>query len=274
MVNTNFSNFFQESTIQRVVIYAGNKRHEGVFYDCVGKTKDLFKDVQCPWEITEVTQEDFFPEKLVPKETLLIVPGAKASELDGQIGGKVPEIRQFVEDGGNYFGTCGGAYWASKKVSYQLSETETLEKIRALAFYNGIARGPLRVSGFGNDRPHAVAKVKWKTLPSPFPALLMGGGSFIDAEQTEGCEVLAEYLDVPSELKNAVVKSYTGKGVSILSGIHFEWQARDVNASDLGKHFPGHNWTLIKESLEEAENVRLQSFAYLLAEFERSPTTN
>ncbi|MFQ5729643.1 MAG: BPL-N domain-containing protein [Waddliaceae bacterium] len=271
MVNTNFSSFFQESAIQRVFIYTGNATRDGVYYDGVEKIKALFRELKCPWEIIEVTQEEFHPEQFVPKEALFIVPGARASDLDDQIGGKISGIREFVEDGGYYLGICGGAYWASKNVSYQLSRTETLEKIRDLAFFNGIVKGPLRFSKFGNDRPHGVANVKWRTLSFPFPALIMGGGSFIDAEQSEQCEVLAEYADVPEKLKNAIIKNYVGKGISILAGPHLEWQAQDVRVSDLELLFPGHKWTEIKNELEGTDTVRRHCFGALLAEFERRP---
>ena len=258
---------YDQTDIEKVFIYTGNSTHEGVYYDCVEKIKYRIELLKFPWTVCEVTDQQVTAELFTsPKETLFIVPGAQATDLDKQLGDKMVMIREFVEAGGKYLGVCGGAYWASRRVSYKVSETVIIEKTRDLAFFNGVAKGPQRFVEYGNDKPHGVAHLTWKGSPDSFSALVMGGGSFVNAEEFEGCEVLARYKQVAKDRENAIIKCIVGKGVAILSGPHLEWDANDLNAEDLDRYFPGHKWTWIQDALQESNECRQETFGTLLRE--------
>ena len=268
MLNTQFSSVFSDSSIEKVFIYSGDVDHKGVYWEGVDKIKAIFSRLKCPWPIVEVTQEEFSSLELIPFKTLFIVPGAKASDLDVQLGSQIKKIREFVENGGYHLGICGGAYWSSKRTSYTLGPGNKIEKTRELAFFEGFSKGPLRSHKFGNEGEsrleHGSVCLKWRSISSPFRAFIMGGGSFVSPHSDSQCEVLAEYLDVPEEEKNAVVKCYVGKGISILAGPHLEYLSKDVF-----NYSSDHDWKWIKDSLEETDDLRILCFSELLKEFSK-----
>ncbi|KAK9825113.1 hypothetical protein WJX74_010003 [Apatococcus lobatus] len=79
---------------------------------------------------------------------LLVMPGGAdlpyCRDLNG-LGNSL--IRAFVEAGGAYLGLCAGAYYACRRIEFEMGSRLQVEGERELAFFPGLARGGI-YSGF------------------------------------------------------------------------------------------------------------------------------
>ncbi|MGM0422036.1 MAG: BPL-N domain-containing protein, partial [Pseudomonadota bacterium] len=85
---------------------------------------------------------DFTPDRVAA----FILPGGSRGEYDRHIGDDgFAAIKRFVAGGGVFAGFCAGAYYASRKIEWRMDCPQARrEKTPGLAFFNGIARGPVR----------------------------------------------------------------------------------------------------------------------------------
>ena len=93
-----------------------------------------------------INSTDIIKQDVLPNCALLVMPGGAdlpyCEALNGE-GNK--KIREYVENGGRYFGTCAGAYYGAEYVLYD-GKNQVEQRItgaRELKFLPGIARGPL-----------------------------------------------------------------------------------------------------------------------------------
>lgn len=130
-------------------------------------------------------------------------------------------IRNYVRNGGVYFGICAGAYYACRDIVFE-------HDVPALRIENGCGLNLAEGRAVGTLYkeygllPYALTSFSAKVVQIRFcggetyPALYHGGPFF---DGTDG-EVLAVY-DLP-EPKAAVITKAFGRGKVILSGVHFE----------------------------------------------------
>ena len=130
-------------------------------------------------------------------------------------------IRDYVRNGGVYFGICAGAYYACRDIIFE-------HDVPALRIENGCGLNLAEGRAVGTLYkeygllPYALTSFSAKVVQIRFcggetyPALYHGGPFF---DGTDG-EVLAVY-DLP-EPKAAVITKTFGQGKVILSGVHFE----------------------------------------------------
>ena len=130
-------------------------------------------------------------------------------------------IRDYVRNGGVYFGICAGAYYACRDIVFE-------EDIPELCIKNQTGLNLVERRAVGtlykeyNLSPYALTAFSAKIVQIRFqdgetyPALYHGGPFF---DGTDG-EVSAVY-DLP-EAKAAVIMKPFGQGKVILSGVHFE----------------------------------------------------
>ncbi len=260
-----------ETPIREIVIYTGDQKRNGVYYESLTKLKRLFKYVHGPWKVREASVEKLNLSEWQPQKTLFILPGGVASQYDIQLREKKKELWEFVEQGGFFYAVCGGSYFASSRTIYHLKENETLNRIREYPFFQGLAEGPVFPSD--NDEisfHHGAATIRWNSTGLIAPVLVSGGGGFIADSKEKNYEVLASYVDsrIPEKLSNAVVKNYVGKGIAILSSLHLGYHASDIDLDVYCKLFPNHHWKEIISFLEGTEAFRIQCFAQLLLEFQ------
>ncbi len=260
--------------------YAGDEKHEPIYYEEI----DLFRkmvekaNLNCP--VIEICDAEFFPNQWNPKNSLLYIPGAPSSKLDLHLGSKVTQIQEFVNQGGRFIGWCGGGYWACREVQYRIDETTILHKIRNLAFWKGMEKGPLlplKHPERGSEYSHETVKVKWagsellkKYLPQGLElnVLLSGGGSFIPADEEHCYKVIATYGDTEKEKALAGVKIYVMDGIAILMNPYFIYGAEYFKSGlDLyERELSNHNWSKIISDLEGEELKSTLCFVDMLLE--------
>jgi glutamine amidotransferase-like uncharacterized protein len=266
--------------------YVGDEKHEPIYYEEI----DLFKkmlvkaNLNCP--VVEVSDDEFSAQDWDPKTSLLHIPGAISSELDLHLGTKVGDIQEFVNKGGKFLGWCGGGYWACREVQYRVDDMTMLHKIRDLAFWKGMEKGPL-LPFLGNPTGnigffHGAVKVHWsgsETLKKYLPqglelnVLLSGGGSFIPDNQEHCYKVIATYCDIEKARKFAGVKTYIGDGIAILINPYFTHGADYLRRGleEYEKYFPEHKWSKIVADLEGEDLKSTICFVDMLLEATQKP---
>ncbi|MDR1693891.1 MAG: hypothetical protein LBR70_01675 [Lactobacillaceae bacterium] len=136
------------------------------------------------------------------------------------------KIKEYVENGGVYFGICAGAYYACSSINFENGIPELhIKTDEALKFINAEAVGTLRkqlnIAPYSKSADSARAvSIKWMEDDESHVCYYHGGPYF----NVEGnnAKVLAVYEGIENNALPAVVSSQYGKGMVIASGVHFE----------------------------------------------------
>jgi len=179
------------------------------------KRGNKVKDVNADFLISDT--------KWITQYDKIVIPGGADCPYHEKLKGiGCDNIRKFVENGGTYIGICAGGYFGSKKVEFALGTDLEVNEYRELAFFPGIARGPmLKPYVYDSEEGASAAKIRSSIDGSVFYSYHNGGSTFVlDRISKDGIEVLAEYADENNT--PAVIRCKYGKGQAILSGIHFE----------------------------------------------------
>lgn len=168
--------------------------------------------------------------------SLIVFPGGTASYYDEQLGKSGRKIiADFIHSGGSALFICAGAYWASSQTEFVVS-TE-IERIveREPSIYSGTAKGPLIPYSYTDRRGAAMIDIYYERAAESV-VLYFGGPSFAHKEN-KNIENLIYYDE--RRTQPAVIKVLAGKGVAVLSGIHFEEDGKtdtsDKHLADLFK---------------------------------------
>ena len=141
---------------------------------------------------------------------------------------------------------CAGAYFAADSIEFDLNGPLEVKGDRFLKFFQGKAIGPINqpyIYSSDEENLHAntlSAKIKLKYEKQSYFTYLNGGCYFDAKTQAENLEVLAEYEDFSKanafleKIKGraAIVKVSYGLGACLLSGVHFEFEPRDLKFID------------------------------------------
>lgn len=174
------------------------------------------------WSIDTITANEIIGGRLNEARALVVPGGADAPYCRDLFGAGCAAIRRFVAGGGIYLGFCAGAYFAARAIEWNRGQPDEIIAPRELAFFPGIAVGP--VSGPGtydpaSDRGAQVVRLLTADGSEAW-SFFNGGCAFIgDAPRAT---VLARYADYPGTPPAAVTVPF-GEGRAILSGIHPEY---------------------------------------------------
>lgn len=146
--------------------------------------------------------------------TCFILPGGRDLPYVRSLKGEgVRQIREFVEQGGNFLGICAGSYFAGSKVEFAIGTDNEVVGERELKFYSGKVVGPhLAPYDYRSLSGARVDLLKWE---KEVPVFFNGGGTFIGGES----HTLASY----SSGEPAIIWTEVKKGRACLSGVHFEY---------------------------------------------------
>lgn len=176
---------------------------------------DEVKDVNADFLINDT--------KWITQYDKIVIPGGADCPYHEKLKGTgCRNIKKFVENGGTYIGICAGGYFGCKKVEFALGTDLEVNEYRELAFFPGVARGPmLKPYVYDSEDGASAAKIRSLIDGSIFYSYHNGGSTFIlDKINQNGIEILAKYADENNS--PAVIRCKCGKGQAILSGIHFE----------------------------------------------------
>ena len=167
----------------------------------------------------------------------------------------IQHLKRFVENGGNYFGLCAGAYFACQEIDFSLNryvlypsseikyldehkENERIQGKRDLNFFNGIGYGSISSDFVYNSEmgSRAVNLILEKDLQIPMHNLKVyvnGAPYFVENTSNSNSKTNTKVLgwyDLPRP-QPALVECQVGNGKAILSGPHIEFDPKDTFAS-------------------------------------------
>ncbi len=155
---------------------------------------------------------------VLEKADVFVMPGGADLPYCRKLNGAGNKnIRAFVENGGTYLGICGGAYYGTSAIEFHKGREDEICETRELGFVDGCAIGTILDLAPPFDDSISCATV---TSVNNIPVFYSGGPCF-----KTNAEIMARYdaLNQP-----AIVRRKVGKGVAILSGVHFEVTAKNL----------------------------------------------
>lgn len=164
---------------------------------------------------------------------MIAVPGGWAGDYNIDLAGSgIIEIRNFIRDGGAFFGVCAGAYFGCDKL---LWEGDVLEY--PLNLYNGYGIGPVEEIATWPNRDMTEIIIN-QTSPlidlSGEPAnhtIQYFGGPYFDIAGKEGIHSLATYA---ANDESAMIAFEYEDGRVFLSGPHPEWEEDSDRDNSVG----------------------------------------
>jgi len=158
-------------------------------------------------------------EGCLSNASLLLMPGGadlyNCEKLNG-LGNQI--IRDFIDQGGAYLGTCAGAYYGCSSLDWGCGE---ITGSRELVLYNGKATGPIYDWIENRDSIYDgswVKAVEIKTENGTFLTQYNGGPVF---DSKQDVEIIARYTQLNNQ-PPAIISGHFGKGQYILSSPHIE----------------------------------------------------
>jgi glutamine amidotransferase-like uncharacterized protein len=238
--------------MQKIVIYSD----EGVDG---GSLKQLIRSLQqevdlSQFAIVRMGAKDLIEQSWEGETALLIFPGGRDVFYHAALDGAgTDKIRLYVQNGGNYFGICAGAYFASSSIEFEKGGRLEVCGYRSLRFFPGIARGPAYgPNKYSYESAQGVEAARISSQVGDCPVYFNGGCLFDADEHYPWVKTLSRYLDLPGH-PSAGIEIELGKGLVLLSGVHIEYSPRLLNRED--PHLTG-----IVPVLEGVESKRREIF--------------
>jgi len=154
---------------------------------------------------------------------VFVMPGGRASYYCEKLNGEGNrQIRNYVAQGGTYFGICGGAYYACDKTQWAKDQTDAICVSGELCFYQGSATGPVYDFIENGDTECSWDQAVSLTLSNGdiMTALYRAGPCFSEPLD-EKTTVIARYTDIKGQ-PPAILNCSFGKGRAILTSTHIE----------------------------------------------------
>ena len=178
---------------------------------------------------------------------MVVIPGGWAGTYNEDLAGSgITEIREFVGDGGSFFGVCAGAYFGCNLVSW---EGGTLDY--PLGLFGGWGVGPIdEIASWPNYAMgeivlnHSSAIIDLSGEPANHSVMYYGGPWF-DTTGQEDIHTLATFA---ANDKPAMIAFEYEDGRVFLSGPHPEWEEdsdRDNCTWENGLEDEGSEWDMM-----------------------------
>ena len=166
-----------------------------------------------------------------------ILPGGAdipyTKELNG-LGNQ--KIKSYVANGGAFLGICAGSYYAGAVVDFAKNTPLEVQGERELAFFPGIVKGPILAQyDYLSQKGARAAQLTWGASKGfeegeQFTVFYNGGGYFEEVAKFSNTSVLA-YYDEEKKFP-AIIECRIGRGIVILSGVHFEYDPILLDSND------------------------------------------
>jgi glutamine amidotransferase-like uncharacterized protein len=213
---------------------------------------------------------------------LLAIPGGAdrpyAALLDGSGNAS---IRRFVASGGAFLGVCAGAYYASRRISFEATPRGVITGERELALFEGTAAGSLHDIAEPYSTSHlrcaAVATVRGTATGREHSVLYWGGPEFLPDPGTSYTPLLHYVRDVPdvrdpspardpNHFAIAALATRFGAGRAVLTGVHAEITGSQfpIEVSRFPERDFAHGMALAR-TLGQNDRERAEVFSLLLA---------
>ena len=192
---------------------------------------------------------------------ILVCPGGSGSPFEDLGMNGINKIRDFIENGGGYFGICAGALYACDYFVWKgvpsfeppFNEEIVMGKNMNFDLFPGVGYFPIEEISVNTamtkinivDRTHPITD----SLPDHMH-IFYAQGPYLEPYENANITVLATY-DVTG--KPAIVAFQYGRGKVLLSGVHPEYEMdsdRDGNPPDPEFSDEGSDWPLVVEAMK------------------------
>jgi glutamine amidotransferase-like uncharacterized protein len=223
----------------RVAIYSG----KGSYFRSIKAATRMFLWMGA--EPQRIIPQEIIAGKLKSFDILYMTGGWAVPYIRDLKNGGTAKIREFVQQGGAYIGTCAGAFFAADYIYWEGKRYEY-----PLDLFPGSARGPIAElapwPGFKlcrinlSQTPHAITKGEPNSMMS-----LYYGAPWFDVPPGFKADVLA-YYDINKQ--PAMLAYEFGQGRVFLTGVHTEFEEgsdRDNVLWDNDMNDPESEWPLM-----------------------------
>lgn len=173
---------------------------------------------------------------------VLVMPGGASRYKTDKLKGEASHIiKNYVKQGGRYFGICAGAYMGCEMTKWAQGLPHEIIAENELSFFPGVAVGPVKAFGRGDNYNQTDAHlVTLEYQGKLVPSLYLGGCVFkpntANSYQASGDEksaytVLASFADLP-EKPAAIVSGQYGQGQWLLCSTHPEYDNEAIELVD------------------------------------------
>ena len=178
-----------------------------------------------PYSITSINAEQLTHSDWEHNTAAIFFPGGRDIPYHDALQGKANErIRQFVENGGHYYGICAGAYYGSKTIEFEKGLPNEVLASRELQFFEGKAIGTIfGPFSYGSECGACKTEI---TLGNESHSIYYNGGCYFEIEPNQtGVEVVGSYKEHHNQA--AIIQCEVGKGQATLSGVHYEFPSKE-----------------------------------------------
>lgn len=221
------------------------------------------------YAVQTVTAEVLISHPWAPTCALLVIPGGRDVPYVEALSRAAKRIESYVRGGGSYLGLCAGAYFASARVEWEVGTKQEVVGDRPLRFFPGTCEG-CTYKGFQYNSEAGAFAISIQPLDALGDSIDVleglyynGGGHFLKGDQmaAKGISPLMSYIGGAGDGKIAAVSCKVGRGIAVLSGVHFEYPLfYEPAASALQRSHP----SLSANSKSLRENARNEAFSDVL----------
>ncbi len=223
---------------KKVAIYKGG----GVWALGVEHTKLMLEEMNISY--SSLSARDIKAGKLDPKKfDMLVMPGGKSwIYLDDLEETGAQAIRDFVNQGGGYFGTCAGAFFAtSRRKDADRNDIPYGIGLLEGTAYDGTSLGTSPFQSGTIDISYHL-----KDLKPGFKVLLLGGPALLYTEEEAAKKNIQELATFPGFDKPAMITFNYGLGRVMLAGPHGEVDEDKLASVPKSWVDPDSEWPILK----------------------------
>lgn len=183
--------------------------------------------------IRHISASELSSDSWIENTQILVFPGGRDQPYHEKLQGEAnKQIRNFVAQGGLYFGICAGAYYAASDIEFEKGTSREIIETRELGFYPGTAKGTVYEHlEFSYETESGAHASRISTIYGSFYVYYNGGCCFLPSASTKHCDVLATYDDLAHGVQPAIVRCRFGDGMAVLSGVHLEFLPMFLNGN-------------------------------------------
>ncbi|THH10739.1 hypothetical protein EW145_g1126 [Phellinidium pouzarii] len=209
-----------------VLVYNG----PGVSKTSLSHTISTLKTLLLPnYTVQTITPLSLASDPWTATCALLVLPGGRDLPYVASLAQSNALISSFVRNGGSFLGLCAGAYYACRRLEWEVGSEQEVSGDRPLNFFHGVGRGCV-YPGFqyeSENGARAVSLLVSDILTGKEEQLnglyYNGGGEFLEAKNVPNAKILAEYTNGDAAGKVAGVCCSVGNGVAVLWAVHPEY---------------------------------------------------
>jgi glutamine amidotransferase-like uncharacterized protein len=205
-------------------------------YNDAGTSQTCIKSLEAllgHHEIIKVNAEDIMSGAAFENLYALIMPGgADLPYCEKLTEPALQNIRDYIENGGNYIGICAGAYFACTAIEYNKGQTDEICGPRALGLVNAIAYGSHpQLAPYYDDTINTASVVNLiDQFGVPTHSFYHGGPAF--ALNDPDVRVVTQYAEIDN-VPPAVITKQIGAGNVLLVGVHPEMTESAIASYDV-----------------------------------------